>query len=159
MVDVGDDAPDFTVPLADGDVGSFTLSERLDETPLVLAFFPAAFTGTCTSEMNTFSDRIETFDSADANVYGVSVDTPFALNEFRRQNDLRFPLLSDTNRTLVERYGVSMDFASLGVENVAKRAVFVVDESGAVTYKWVSDDPGVEPNYEEIQTAAVDAAN
>ncbi|WP_224269574.1 redoxin domain-containing protein [Haloprofundus salinisoli] len=159
MVDVGDDAPEFTVPLADGDVSSFTLSERLDETPLVFVFFPAAFTGTCTSEMNTFRDRIDAFDSVDAHVYGVSIDTPFALNEFRRQNDLNFPLLSDTNRTLIDRYDVSMDFASLGVENVAKRAVFVVDEERTVTYKWVSDDPGIEPNYEEIQTAAADAAD
>ncbi|WP_224332175.1 redoxin domain-containing protein [Haloprofundus halobius] len=159
MVDVGDDAPDFTVPLADGDVGSFTLSDRLDEAPLVFAFFPAAFTGTCTNEMQTFRDRIENFESVDAAVYGVSIDTPFTLNEFRRQNDLNFPLLSDANRTLVDRYDVSMDFASLGVYDVSKRAVFVVDDDGDVTYKWVSDDPGVEPNYEEVQSAAASAAD
>ncbi|KTG09998.1 peroxiredoxin [Haloprofundus marisrubri] len=157
MVDVGDDAPDFTVPLADGDVGSFTLSERLDEAPLVLAFFPAAFTGTCTNEMQTFRDKIAAFESVDATVYGLSIDTPFALNEFRRQNELNFPLLSDTNRAVVDKYDISMDFASLGVDNVAKRAVFVVGSDGTVTYKWVSDDPGIEPNYEDVRAAAADA--
>ncbi|WP_224447171.1 redoxin domain-containing protein [Haloprofundus salilacus] len=159
MIDVGDNAPDFTVPLADGDVGSFTLSNRLDEAPLVLAFFPAAFTGTCTTEMCTFRDRIANFDAIDASVYGVSIDTPFTLNEFRRQNELNFPLLSDTNRTLIDRYDVSMDFASLGVYDVAKRAVFVVDDEGTVTYRWVSDDPGVEPDYEAVQTAAASVAD
>jgi peroxiredoxin len=158
MVAVGDNAPDFTVPLADGSIGSFTLSERLDEAPLVLAFFPAAFTSTCTTEMRTFSDRMGEFDGADATVYGISIDTPFTLNEFRQQNDLPFGLLSDTNREVVDAYDVSMDFEELGVRNVAKRAVVVVDAEGTVTYAWVSDDPGAEPDYDAVARAAEDAA-
>ncbi|WP_311170978.1 redoxin domain-containing protein [Halobellus ordinarius] len=157
MVSVGDDAPDFTAPLADGSVNSFTLSEHLDEAPLVLAFFPAAFTGTCTTEMCTFRDRMANFEDIGATVYGISIDTPFTLNEFRDQNDLNFGLISDTNRELVDAYDVSMDFADLGVRNVAKRAVFVVDGDGTVTYEWVSDDPGVEPDYEAVAEAAEDA--
>ncbi|MDS0293139.1 redoxin domain-containing protein [Halogeometricum luteum] len=154
MVDIGDEAPDFTVPLADGDVGTFTLSENLDEAPLVLAFFPAAFTSTCTTEMCTFRDRMDEFEAVDATVYGVSIDTPFTLNEFRRQNDLDFSLLSDSNRELVHAYDVATDFTSAGVRDVAKRAVFVVDGDGEVTYKWVSDDLGAEPDYEEVAAAA-----
>jgi peroxiredoxin len=154
MVDTGDEAPDFTVPLADGDVGTFTLSEHLDEAPLVLAFFPAAFTSTCTTEMCTFRDRMDEFEAVDATMYGVSIDTPFTLNEFRRQNDLDFSLLSDSNRELVHAYDVATDFTSAGVRDVAKRAVFVVDGDGEVTYKWVGDDLGVEPDYEEVAAAA-----
>ncbi|MDS0298488.1 redoxin domain-containing protein [Halogeometricum sp. S1BR25-6] len=154
MVSEGDDAPDFTVPLADGDVGTFSLSEHLDDAPFVLAFFPAAFTSTCTTEMRTFRDRMARFDDVDATVYGISIDTPFTLNEFRRQNDLEFALLSDTNRELVHEYDIAMDFADAGVRDVAKRAVFVVDGDGEVAYKWVSDDPGVEPDYEEVAAAA-----
>ncbi|RDI70809.1 redoxin domain-containing protein [Halopelagius longus] len=154
MVEVGDDAPDFTAPLADGDVSTVTLSDRLDDAPLVLAFFPAAFTSTCTTEMCTFRDRMANFEDIGATVFGISVDTPFALNEFRDQNDLNFPLVSDTNREIVREYGVSMDFEKYGVEEVAKRAVFVVDGSGEVTYAWVSDDPGAEPDYEEVADAA-----
>ncbi|MFC6872178.1 redoxin domain-containing protein [Halobellus marinus] len=157
MVSVGDDAPDFTAPLADGSVDSFTLSEHLDEAPLVVAFFPAAFTGTCTTEMCTFRDRMTNFEDVGATVYGISIDTPFTLNEFRDQNDLNFGLISDTNRELVDAYDVSMDFADLGVRNVAKRAVFVVDGDGTVTYEWVSDDPGVEPDYGAVAEAAEDA--
>ncbi|WP_363465789.1 redoxin domain-containing protein [Halogeometricum borinquense] len=154
MVDVGDDAPDFTAPLADGDVESFTLSEHLDEAPIVLAFFPAAFTSTCTTEMCTFRDRMANFEDIGATVYGVSIDTPFTLNEFRDQNDLNFALISDTNRELIHEYDVAMDFDSLGVHNVAKRAVFVVDTDGTVSYAWVSDDPGAEPDYDEVAAAA-----
>jgi peroxiredoxin len=157
MVGVGDTAPDFTAPLANGDVESFTLSNHLDEAPLVFAFFPAAFTSTCTSEMCEFRDRMARFEDVDANVYGVSIDTPFTLSEFRQQNDLNFALVSDTNRDVVHEYDVSMDFADLGVREVAKRAVVVVDDERTVTYRWVSDDPGAEPDYDEVEAAAAEA--
>jgi peroxiredoxin len=157
MVDVGDDAPDFTAPLATGDVESFTLSDHLDEAPIVLAFFPAAFTGTCTTEMETFQERLADFDAAGATVYGVSVDSPFALNEFRDQNGIEFSLISDANRELIDLYDVSMDFADLGVYGVAKRSVFVVDGDGTVTYTWESDDPTVEPDYDAVEEAAAAA--
>lgn len=157
MVAIGDDAPDFTVPLADGSVGSFTLSEHLDEAPLVLAFFPAAFTSTCTAEMCTFRDRLADFEAIDAAVYGISIDLPFTLNEFRRQHDLNFGLLSDANRELVDAYGVTMDSAWHGIRDAAKRSVFVVDGDGTVTYTWVSDETGVEPDYDAIARATEDA--
>jgi len=156
MVDVGDDAPDFTAPLANGDVEEFTLSENLDEAPIVLAFFPAAFTGVCTTEMATFEERLDSFADAGATVYGVSVDAPFSLNEFRDQEDLSFGLVSDSNKELIDAYDVEMDFADMGYYGVAKRAVFVVDGDGEVTYAWVSDDPGVEPDYEEVVDAVAE---
>ena len=159
MVEVGDDAPEFTAPLANGDVEVVSLSDLLEEdAPLVLAFFPAAFTGVCTDEMCTFRDELSGFEDVGATVYGVSIDTPFTHNEFRDQNDLNFGLLSDTNRSLIDDYDVSMDFEDFGVYEVAKRSVFVVDADGEVTYKWVSDDPGVEPDYEEVEDAAAEAA-
>jgi peroxiredoxin len=156
MVSVGDTAPDFTAPLANGDIESFTLSEALEEGPVVLAFIPGAFTSVCTGEMRTFRDRIENLEG-EARLVAVSVDSPFVLNEFRDQNDLPFDLVSDSNKRIIDEYDVSMDFADLGVYGVAKRAVFVVDESGEVTYAWVSDDPGVEPDYEEVESAAAAA--
>jgi peroxiredoxin len=157
MISVGDDAPEFTAPLANGSVGSFTLFERLAEAPLVFAFFPAAFTPTCTTEMCTFRDRLSEFEAIDATVYGVSIDTPFTLNEFREQNDLNFGLLSDSNREVVDAYGVAMDFERFGVDDVAKRAVVVVNVDGTVTYTWASDDPGAEPDYDAVARAAAEA--
>ncbi|MFC5973066.1 redoxin domain-containing protein [Halomarina salina] len=155
---VGDTAPEFTAPLATGeDVDSFTLSEAVEDGPVVLAFFPGAFTSVCSHELTTFRERLSTFEDAGVRLYGVSVDSPFALNAFHDELDLNFPLLSDANHELVHEYDVAMDFAELGVRDVAKRAVFVVDEDRTITYAWVSDDPGVEPDYEEVEAAATDA--
>lgn len=154
MPDTGDTAPDFTAPLANGEVDSFTLSEALEDGPVVLAFFPGAFTSVCSHEMTAFSDRLDAFTDAGVRVYGVSVDSPFAQNAFRDELGLNFDLVSDANDELIDQYNVSMDFDQLGVYNVAKRSVFVVDTDGEITYKWVSDDPGVEPNYDDVEDAA-----
>ena len=149
----GETVPDFTAPLANGDVDSFTLSDELDDSPFVLAFFPGAFTSVCTHEMNAFDERLDEFESAGVTVIGLSIDTPCTLNEFRDQLDLSFDLVSDTNREVIESWNLAMDFEELGVHDVAKRAVFVVDEDREVTYRWVSDDPGVEPDYDEVLAA------
>lgn len=159
MVRTGDTAPDFTAPLATGDVESITLSDRLEaEAPIVLAFFPGAFTSVCTDEMCTFQDRLSAFEGFDATVYGVSVDSPFVQNAFREQNDLAFDLVSDFDRGIIDDYDVRMDFEDLGVYGVAKRSVFVIDEDGEITYSWVSDDPGVEPDYDEVEDAVANTA-
>lgn len=153
MVSDGDDAPEFTAPLAADQLGEFTLSDRLEEAPLVLAFFPGAFTEVCSHEMETFQDRLAEFEDAGASVYGISVDTPFALTEFRDQLGLDFGLVSDTNRGIIDAYDLAMDFSHIGVRDLAKRSVFVVDGDGTLTYAWVSDDPGREPDYDEVLDA------
>ena len=158
MVTIGDEAPDFTAPLGNGDVESFTLSDRLpNEAPIVLAFFPAAFTSVCTDEMCTFQDRFASFGDINAHVYGVSRDSPFALNEFRKQNGLKFGLISDLNGEIIDDYGIEMDFDDIGVYGIAKRSVFVIDEDGKIVYSWISDNPGAEPDYDKVESAA-DAA-
>jgi peroxiredoxin len=163
VVDVGDDAPDFTAPLANGELTEFSLSDRLEDGPVVLAFFPGAFTSVCTGEMRTFRDRIENF-TGEATLYGVSTDSPFSLNEFRAQNDLPFDLISDLTGEVTESYGVALDLAALGVPGVdegevtiSERAVFVVDTDGTVTYAWVGENPGVEPDYDAVEAAATGA--
>ena len=158
MVDEGDSAPDFTAPVAEDGIEEFTLSEHLGDGPVVLAFFPGAFTSVCTDELCTFQSDIGAFEDVGADVYGVSVDSPFALSEFRDQEGIEFGLVSDSNKEIIDAYDVEMDFADLGYYGVAKRAVFVVDEDGEITYKWVSDDPGVEPDYDEVADAASEAA-
>ena len=154
MLDEGESAPDFTAPLATGeDIEQLTLSDALDEGPVVLAFFPGAFTSVCSHEMTSFRNRLPAFEERGVNLYGVSVDSPFALNAFHDELDLNFPLISDANDELIERYDVSMDFADLGVYDVAERAVYVVDTDRTITYAWVGDDPGVEPDYDAVEAA------
>jgi peroxiredoxin len=154
MLSEGDETPDFTAPLSTGDIGEFTLSEALEDGPVVLAFFPAAFTGTCTHEMSEFDELLGQFEDEGVQVYGVSVDSPFAQNEFREKLGLDFGLISDSNKDLIHELDIAMDFTDLGVHDIAKRAVYVVEQDGTVSYAWVSDDPGVEPDYDEVLEAA-----
>lgn len=143
MPEVGDPAPDFTVPMAGGDayddIEPFTLSEAFLEGPVVLAFFPAAFTGGCTEELCTFRDELGSFDALDAQVYGISVDLPPALNVFSMEQELTFPLLSDFDKDVVEAYDVELE-GLYGLSGVAQRSVFVVDTDGVVRYRWIRED-------------------
>ena len=154
MPDPGDKAPDFTAPLANGDISSISLSEELDDGPLLMAFFPGAFTGVCRNEMRQLEADLDEFESIEVTVYGVSVDTPFALNKFREENGLSFGMVSDMEREIINAYDVRTSFSSLGVHGIAQRAVFIVDSNRVITYSWVSDDPGREPDYEELRRAA-----
>lgn len=156
MVREGDTAPDFTAPLATGEVGEFTLSEELSKGPAILAFFPGAFTRVCSHELQAFQERIESFNEMGAQLYGVSIDTPFSLNAFKDELGLTFSLISDPNREIVEKYDVSTSLQDFGIDNLANRAVFVIDESQQITYAWIADDPGNEPDYEEV-TDAIEA--
>lgn len=157
-VDVGDRAPDFTVPLAGGDayndVEEFTLSEALGDGPVVLAFFPAAFTSGCTTEMCTFRDELAGFEALDAKLYGISTDLPFAQNIFAQEHDLNFPLLSDYRNEVIREYGVVLE-GMYGVLDAAERAVFVLDTEGVVTYRWIreGDNPDFSALVEEVRQA------
>ena len=143
MLDVGDTAPDFTVPIAGGevynDIEEFSLSDALGDGPVVLAFIPAAFTSSCTEEMCTFRDSIHRFEGLDAEVYGVSVDLPPAQNVFSIQEGLSFPMLSDWNHELIHEFGVVLP-EMYGQFEAAKRSIFVLDDEGTITFRWVEDE-------------------
>lgn len=158
MVSTGETAPDFTAPLADGDISSFSLADRLSDAPIVLAFFPGAFTSVCTTEMTRFQDDLVEYTEMGGTVYGVSVDTPFALNEFRDKHGIDFGIISDNERTIIDAYDVRTSFEELGVHGLAKRAVFVINADQEITYQWVSEDPGVEPDYAAVKDAVSRAA-
>ena len=150
--DVGQQAPQFT--LVNTDLKAVSLSGFSGKN-VVLAFYPAAFTGVCQKEMCTFRDALNDFTSANTAVLGVSVDSPFANKEFAAKNGLNFPLLSDITRDVIKQYDVVFnDLAGVKGFTVAKRAVFVIDRQGVIRYKWVAPEPKVEPNYAEV-TAAV----
>jgi len=149
--DVGQKAPQFT--LVNTDLKAVSLSEFSGKN-VVLAFYPAAFTGVCQKEMCTFRDALNDFTSANTVVLGVSVDSPFANKEFAAKNGLNFPLLSDITRDVIAQYDVVFnDLAGVKGFTVAKRSVFVIDRQGVIRYKWVAPEPKVEPNYAEVTTA------
>jgi peroxiredoxin len=145
-VDVGSKAPDFT--LTSQDRQPVTLS-GLRGKPVVLAFFPAAFSSVCQKEMCTFRDSMARLGKADAQVYGISVDTFFTLKAWQDQQQLNFPLLSDFNKEVIRDYGVFNE-DMIGLKGIAKRAVFVIDKDGVVRHREVLEDARNEPDYEKV---------
>ena len=148
-VDVGSKAPDFT--LMNQERQPVTLSQ-LRGTPVVLAFFPAAFSSVCQKELCTFRDSMAKLADAKAQVLGISVDTFFALKAFHDQQKLTFPLLSDFNKQVIRDYGVFNE-DMIGLKGIAKRAVFVLDKDGVVRHREVLEDARHEPDYEAALAA------
>lgn len=148
MVNVGERAPD--VQLVDSERKPVRISDFRGK-KTVLAFFPGAFTGTCTREMCTFRDGLSSFNGLQANVVGISVDSPFSNKVFAETNKFGFKVLSDYAREAVRLYGIPLEnFAGLRGYTAAKRSVFILDKEGTVRFKWVSDDPTIEPNYDQV---------
>ncbi|MDQ4074549.1 MAG: peroxiredoxin, partial [Thermoproteota archaeon] len=150
-INVGDTAPDFE--LLDTNQEAHKLSDY-KENQTILAFFPAAGSPVCTTEMCNFRDTLNGLKQKNVNILGISVDSPFANKVFAEHHHLSFPILSDYNRETIEKYDVVMpSLGKLKDYKAAKRAIFIVDNNQKVKYKWVSDNPMVEPSYEEIRQA------
>jgi len=147
--DVGSKAPDFT--LTNQERQPVTLSAQRGR-PVVLAFFPAAFSSVCQKELCTFRDSMARLGQAEAQVYGISVDTFFTLKAFHDQQKLSFPLLSDFNKQAIRDYGVFNE-DMIGLKGIAKRAVFVIDKDGIVRHREVLEDARNEPDYEKVFSA------
>ena len=146
-VAVGAKAPDFTLPNQDRE--PVTLSEQLKKGPVVLAFMPAAFSGTCTTEMCTFRDSASDLNKVDAKVLGVSVDSFFAQKAWADAHKLNFPLLSDFNKEAIQAYGV-FNPDMIGLKGIAKRSTFVIDKDGVVRYAEILEDARNEPDYNKV---------
>lgn len=175
MMEEGSHVPNFEAPMVKGkhagedftladtiNVEEFFLDEVLGDGPIVLVFFPGVYTPVCRDELCKFRDAFEDFKELDTAIYGISVDTPFAQNQFIDDYDLNFLLLSDNSGELIEKFNaVYDDFSHLeefgyeysGTLEIPKRSVFVLDEGGNVTYKWVSDDPTSLPDINEVKQA------
>ncbi len=148
---IGDKAPEFELP--DPDMKLHKLSEYRGK-KTILAFFPAAESPVCTAEMCAFRDSIDQLRDLDANVVGISVDGPFANKFFVQNRHLNFPVLSDYKRDVIKKYGIVMkNLGSLKDYDAAKRSIFILDGNGNVIYRWISENPLVEPNYNEIKDA------
>lgn len=150
MVDVGDKAPDFTLP--DVDLKQRSLREYVGKKKIVLTFFPLAFSPVCTNELCSLRDSEQQLNRLGAQVIGISVDSPFALKAFADHHGFSFPFLSDFNRDVSRQYGVLHD-EILGFRGVSKRSIFIIDRNGSVRYRWVSEDPAKQPDYNALNEA------
>jgi len=147
-VRVGEKAPNFT--LRNSDKAEISLNTYRGKN-VVLLFFPLAFTGTCTTELCNIRDNYHQYESLNAEVIGISVDSLFVLEKFKEQEKYNFTLLSDFNKEVSRSYGALYDNFVLGMKEVSKRSVFVVDAEGTIQHVEVLEDPTILPNFEAIQ--------
>lgn len=149
-IQTGQSAPQFT--LISSDKKEVSLADFKGK-KVVLHFFPMAFTGVCTRQLCTVRDNFGYYDGLNAQILGISVDSPFTLARFKEENKLQFPLLSDFNKEASAAYGAIYEEFVLGLKGVAKRAAFVIDENQNVIYAEVLESAGDLPDFNAIAGA------
>ena len=153
----GDAAPDVTLPATDKT--QVSLAGLWSEQPLVLMFFPLAFTSTCTEELCTVRDDIGAYTGLSGRVAAVSVDSPYVLDRYRKEIGADYLFLSDFNREASTAFGVlRASPVGPGLRNASDRATFVIGTDGRVKYTWHSTNPSLLPPFDEIKQALVNGS-
>ena len=147
-IEVGQTAPEFT--LHDSDKNKISLADYKGKN-VVLIFFPQSFTGVCTKELCSLRDNIAFYNNANAQVFGISVDSVFTLGKFKEEQKLNFPLLSDFNKEVSTAYEAIYSNWILNMKGVSKRSAFVIDKEGIVKYAEVLESAGDLPNFAAVQ--------
>lgn len=137
-IQLGDQAPDFTLPRAGG--GTLSLSEAWLESPIVLVFFPLAFSGKCQAELCDVRDNLALFQDAAVRVIAISVDSHFSQAAWAAEQGYTFDLVSDMwpHGEVAEAYGVF-----LHERGIASRASFLIDTTGAVVWSVQTEDTAI----------------
>ena len=148
-LNVGDKAPSFALYNTNKELVS---KEQFDGNPLVILFFPLAFSSVCTDELCGVRDDKSYYDDLGASIVGISVDSVFSLKKFQDEQGYDFTMLSDFNKETCRAYGAIYEEAFLGMKGVAKRSAFVLDDKGIVRYAEVLENAGDLPNFDKIKT-------
>ncbi len=148
---IGTQAPDFTLKTktASGPA-DIKLSDHFGKKNTVLLFFPLAFTGVCTQEMCDITSGLNVYKDLGAEIYGISVDSPFAQEAWAQKEKIGIPLLSDLNKKVAQDYGVLLPDL-MGFGSVSARAAFVIDKKGLIQYSEVTPTPKDLPNFNAIK--------
>lgn len=144
----GTPAPDFT--LFSSEKEKITLSEQKGQ-PVLLLFFPLAFTSVCTAELCSVRDNLDWYNRIEAKVFGISVDSLQTLARFREDQQLNFTLLSDFNKEVSRSYGSIYEEFGYNMKGVSKRSAFVIDAEGIIRYAEVLDNAGEQPDFNQIR--------
>ena len=148
---VGTKAPDFTLKSKNASgLTDLKLSNNFGKSNTVLLFFPLAFTSVCTSEMCEVSQGLQQYKDLNAEVIGVSVDSPFTQEVWAQKEKITIPLASDFNKKTAEAYGVLLPDL-LGLGSVSARAAFVIDKNGVVQYSEQTPTPKDLPNFNAVR--------
>jgi len=152
---IGDKAPDFTLPsfTPSADVTNISLNSYKGKNVVIL-FFPMAFTGVCTTEMCTMSDNFNAYQGMNAEILGISTDGTFVQKAFAEKNGIKIPLLSDFNKEVIRLYDVVQPEFAHGQKETSQRAVYLIDKDGVVKYVEVTENPGVQVNFDALKNVA-----
>ncbi len=150
-IPVGSKAPDFTLKSkqASGLV-DVKLSANFGKKHTVLLFFPAAFTGVCTQELCDITAGLNSYSGLNADVIGLSVDTPFAQEAWAQKEKIGITLVSDLNKDVTRKYDVLFPMLA-GIGDTSARAAFVIDKQGVVQYSEQTPTPKELPNFAKVQ--------
>jgi peroxiredoxin len=146
-IEVGQKAPGFS--LFDSEKNKIKLEDNKGKNVLLL-FFPLAFTSVCTKELCNVRDNIASFNNANAQVYGISVDSLYTLAKFKEEQKLNFPLLSDFNKDVSEAYDSLYETFGFDMKGVSKRSAFIIDKEGIVKYAEVLEKASDLPDFEAV---------
>lgn len=146
----GSKAPEFTLKTIGSEgLTDFSLSSNFGKKNTVLLFFPLAFTGVCTQELCDVTAGLAKYESLNATVVGISVDSPFAQEAWAKKENINIPLVSDLNKETAKAYGVLLpDLIGLG--SVSARAAFVIDKEGIIRHSEQTPTPKDLPNFDKI---------
>lgn len=147
---VGETIDDFV--LKDTNGNDLRLSDHLSDRKTLILFFPLAFSSICTDEMCHYRDNMKLYKSLSTNIIGISVDSFLTLREFKRANNLPFPLVSDFNKKVTSQFDV-LNEDYYGMKGVAKRAAFVINHEEVIEYAEVLEDSDSLPDFKSIQKA------
>lgn len=147
----GQKAPDFK--LFNTEKKEVSLSDFKGKHNVVLHFFPLAFTGVCTAQLCNMRDNLDYYTGLDCVALGISIDTIFTLEEFKKQQNYNFDLLSDFNKEVSKAYDMLMADFAFGMKGVAKRGAFVIDKEGTIVYSEETANPGVQVSFDAIKEA------
>jgi len=151
---IGQKAPDFTLYKTFNETVS--LSDFAGKNNVLLLFFPLAFSGNCIKQLCSARDNMAVYNKIDAQVIGISVDTVASQNKFSEEQGFNFPLLSDFNKEVSTAYQcIHESFTHMNMKGVSKRSAFIIDKQGVIQYAEVSDNPGIQPNFEAINEVIV----
>jgi len=155
---VGTKAPDFTLKSkTDAGLIDVTLSNNFGKKKTLILFFPLAFTSVCTSEMCDISGGLNAYSDLDAEIIGISVDSPFAQEAWAKKENIGIKLVSDLNKTTAAAYDVVFPGLA-GIGDTAARAAFLVDKDGVIQYAEQTPTPKDLPNFEAIKAKLADLA-
>ena len=148
---VGDKAPILTLKQKTPDgLVDVSLGTNIGVRKTILLFYPLSFTSVCTSELCSVSSSLDEYANLGADVYAISVDSPFAQEAFAKASRIEVPILSDFNREASTAYDVLFP-ELIGLKGVSKRAAFVISKDGTIIYAESSDNPAKLPDFERIR--------